>query len=714
MSQVSGRATQLLVEAAELRGVDPHELVVGLSLTVDDLRNVRMRLPWNVYADIIGNLERVVGGYTALEELGAEMSRAPGYGFFRTAAAYAVKPRMLHELGFRYVAPALFPELPLELLESNDQRVVVHCVLRPTMQSCRGFFHLSKGSLGSLSTLLGLPASTVEGSISDREATFEILMPRDERRGRNLVRRARAWLAGVPIHDLLNQQDAVNESYHEVLRTRLEFRELLERAPMGAAIQRGGRYVWVNTALTQMLGWDHPADFIGRALTEDIHPDERDRLRRRLERAAVDTTAEEIRMLRRDGTPAWFEVAATQDVIFQGAPARLIVGNDITERKRAREQLALADRMAAVGMLAAGVAHEINNPLTYVMLNMQAIARELERSPDEAMRTASTTALEGLERVRTIVADLRTFARADEDTVGPIDINDVVRTTLRLAEKTVTVSSNLELDLGDVSAVHGNRGRLGQVVLNVLLNAHEAIEERGVRGRIRVRSLRGAGGTVVIEISDNGGGIPPEALRRAFEPFFTTKGVGRGTGLGLAICHRIVGDLGGSIAIDSTPSRAGDQTLRTHVRIALPAATFERLDARPTTETPTSDRRRRILVIDDEAEVAEAIKVTLQTQHDVEIAANGAAALERLSRTPLFDVVLCDVMMPGIDGIEVYEEVSKSSPTIAKRFVFMSGGAFTPRTRAFISGCENRRIEKPFSGDQLLALIERRVSPKTS
>jgi PAS domain S-box-containing protein len=706
MSQVSGRATRLLIETLEMRGIDPAPLVEGTPFTVDQLREVRRRMPWDQYTVVVDNLARMLGGLAAVEELGASMARAPSYGFFRTAASYAFKPRMLHELGVRYVAPAMFPDLPLELVEASDQRVVLRCVLPPTWRGCAAFFYICKGSLSALSTLLGLPPSHVEGTLGARGGTLEVVFPRNPRSGRNLLRRARAWLAGVPIGDLLEQQDAVNESYHEVLRARQEFRDLLERAPMGAAIHRNGKYVWANAALLRMLGWDHIGEFVGRSLHEDIHPDDRERVKRRLDTAAHATIAEEVRMLRRDGSVALFEVAPTQDVIFQGSPARLIVGNDITERKRVREQLSLADRMAAVGMLAAGVAHEINNPLTYVMLNMQSIARELGATRDEALRTAASTALEGLERVRAIVADLRTFARADEDTVGAIDVNDVVRTTLRLAEKTVCASSTLELDLQELPPLHGNRGRLGQVILNVLLNAHEAVEERNHRGRITVRTYRDGGGQIAIEVADNGVGIASDALRRAFEPFFTTKPVGRGTGLGLAICHRIVTDLGGTIAIDSDPRRTGDSTLRTVVRITLPSASEKVVSSSPAPNMRTP-KRRRVLVIDDEPSVARAIDVALNSLHDVEVVSNGSAALERLRREPKFDVILCDVMMPGVDGIEVYEEIRKTAPDIARRFVFMSGGAFTPRARAFVASCDNPRIEKPFNSDQLLSLVER-------
>jgi PAS domain S-box-containing protein len=706
VSYVSGRATRLLLESAELRGIEPRSLVAGMTLSLDELRDVRARIPWSAFVDLIDNLERAVGGLPGLEKLGAAMAGAPSYNFFHTAARYVVTTRQLHELGRRFVAPALFPDLPIELLESTDQRLVLRCRLPPGWRSCPGFFHLCRGSLSMLSTLLGLPPSIVDGSIGARSATIEIIMPRDERRGRSLVRRIRARIAGVPINEILAHQDEVNENYERLLRTRQEFRDLLEHAPMGAALHRQGRYVWANAALARMLGWERPADLVGRALLDDVHPDDRDEAARKLAAEAGDAQTGKVRVLRRDGTTGIYHVSATQDVTFQGESARLIVGNDITERARVREQLALADRMAAVGMLAAGVAHEINNPLTYVHLNVEAIARGLARADTlPALQTAASTAMEGMERVRAIVADLRTFARVDEDTVGPVDVNDVVSTTLRLAAKTIGASATLDVELGDVPPVHGNRGRLGQVVLNLLLNAHEACEERGSDGVIRVRSTRDED-RVQLEVADSGIGMKPEALRRAFEPFYTTKPTGRGTGLGLPICHRIITRFGGEITIESNPTRDGARELRTVVRIVLPAADTASANGRIDTPPRNTPTPRRILVIDDEASVCDAIASVLGADHAVEIATSGATAIERL-RADVFDLILCDVMMPGVDGIAVYEEVEKAAPALAKRFVFMSGGAFTPRARAFLASCPNKRFEKPFNADQLIALTER-------
>lgn len=714
MSQTSCRATRLLLEAAELRGLDPTLLVEGFPHALEELRDVHRQIPWDDFVDFNERLERAVGGsVTELEAIGAATMQAPSHAFFRTAARYVLTPRHLHELGARFVAPTLCPHLAIELLVSNDRRLVVRCTLSPKQRHAPAFFHICAGALSAVSTLLGLPPSPTELTLGLRDAVLEVSLPRNRRSVGTLLRRARGWLAGVPIHELWEQQDAVHESYQAMLRSRQEFRDLLDTAPIGAAIHRDGKYLWVNAALAQMAGWSDPAEFIGRSLLDDVHPDDRARVLERLSRPASASERGEYRILRRDGSTSTWEFAATHSVMFMGAPARLLLGNDITERIRAREQLALNDRMASLGMLAAGVAHEINNPLTYVQLNVQAIAREAERTDaSRELREAAATALEGLERVRAIVGDLRTFARSDEDTIGPVDVNDVIKTTLRLAERTIAGASAIDVSLGEVPTVSGNRGRLGQVILNLLVNAHEAIEERGLPGVIRVRSTREPSGHVVIEIADNGVGIPSDVLSRVFEPFFTTKPVRRGTGLGLAICHRIVSGYEGGITIESRPAVDADPSPRTFVRIRLRPADGAGGSTPPGAVHQTVLSRRRVLVVDDEASVGRAIESTLGQLHELVVVADGRAALDRLREDPTFDVVLCDVMMPDFDGIQLYDEVARATPALAERFVFMSGGAFTPRTRAFLAASKNPRIEKPFNVVQLAAVIERAARRK--
>jgi PAS domain S-box-containing protein len=694
MSRVSGRALRLLLEGLEGSGV-----AVSRSSTSTPIAQL---VPWETFAAVVDQAARDLGDPRALVAIGQAVVRAPSYRFLRAAAAYVLSAHQLIDIAVKWSTPALFPDLRIEV-ERREPEVVLRVALPRGEQPCAPFFHLCGGVLSALPTLLRLPPAEATVDTDGLEGTVRLALPSDLGRRRSLLRRVRGLLVGEPLLDELAQQHhEITETYRRLLESRQEFRDLLSAAPMAIAIHRQGRFLWANAAAARMLGIERTEDMVGLEVLAFVHPDEREVVASRLGAPASTSSAGEFRLVKRDGGITVCDFAATQTIEFEGAPARMLIAADVTDRVRAREQLALAERMASLGTLAASVAHEINNPLTYVQLNLQSIARDIPRGDRAALESAASMALEGVARVRSIVADLRTFARADEESVGPVDLVDVVETTLRLAGKTLEANAHFERMLGAVPRVRANRARLGQVVLALVLNAHEAVEERG-GGTVRIATSHEAD-RVLLEIADSGVGIAPHDLPRVMEPFFTTKPVGRGTGLGLAICHRIVSAFGGTIRIASDPTAEG---LRTFVRVSLPIA--EEGDVAEHSSMPPSTSRRRVLVIDDEPHVGRALGRLLAEEHDIELVTSGQAALDRLAYDGRFDLVLCDVMMPDVDGIEVFERTLARDPDLARRFVFMSGGAFTPRSRAFMTTCKNPRLEKPFAVDHVRALLLRRV-----
>jgi signal transduction histidine kinase len=264
----------------------------------------------------------------------------------------------------------------------------------------------------------------------------------------------------------------------------------------------------------------------------------------------------ETRLLTRDGDVVLAEVSPTQEVSFGGQPARLVVGRDVTERMRLRQQLLTADRMASIGMLAAGVAHEVNNPLAYVLNNIEIAVKELTPLGEStrASRDALGIALEGVDRIRTIVRELLELARVDDAAVGPVDVRAIVESTVALAAQKISERARLETHYAPVPLARGTAARLGQVLLNLLTNALEAMPPGSMEtNRLRVSVRHSAAGGVVVEVSDNGVGIARENAARVFDPFFTTKSSGSGTGLGLAISQRLVAELGGELAFESVP-----------------------------------------------------------------------------------------------------------------------------------------------------------------
>jgi PAS domain S-box-containing protein len=389
--------------------------------------------------------------------------------------------------------------------------------------------------------------------------------------------------------------------------------------------------------------------------------------------------------------------------------AVVVVARDVTEKKQGEVQLMLADRMASVGTLAAGVAHEINNPLAAVIANLDMAIQDVTelgvRTPlpgdlvDE-LRDARTAA----DRVREIVRDLKIFSRAEEDRHGPVEVQRVLESTLRMAWNELRHRARVVKSYApDLPLVDANESRLGQVFLNLIINAAHAIPEgKYETNEIRIGTARAPGGGVVISIGDTGGGIPPELRSRLFTPFFTTKPAGVGTGLGLAISHKIITAYGGTITFEST---VGTGTV---FHVTLPIA--GPVDQDRTTRVPkivseTPLRRGTILVIDDEETLGLAIKRFLSPQHDVTTVTGARAAIELFEAGHRYDVIFCDLMMPQITGMELHAEVTARFPAQVDRMIFVTGGAFTTAAREFLDTVSNRRVEKPFDLKVLRGLV---------
>jgi len=373
---------------------------------------------------------------------------------------------------------------------------------------------------------------------------------------------------------------------------------------------------------------------------------------------------------------------------FQG------IARDISERRRMELQLQLADRMASVGTLAAGVAHEINNPLAYVLANLDFALAELAAptaGPEELGR-ALGEARDGAVRVREIVRDLKSFSRVSEAEREPVDVRKVLQSAVALAQNEIRHKARLAIEYGEVPPVLASEHRLGQVFLNLLINAAQAIPDgQADRQLVNAATFLAEDGRVAVEITDTGSGIPAEVLPRIFDPFFTTKPVGVGTGLGLSIAHGIVAELGGELTVRSELGSGSIFTVRLP---PAPAGARPRSAAAPG-PAPRSAQGARVLVVDDEPLVGRAVARILSPPHQVTVALTGQEALDRLASEP-FEVVLCDLMMPGLTGMDVHQRLLERSPEQAARMVFLTGGAFTEPAREFLARVPNPRLDKPF------------------
>lgn len=360
-------------------------------------------------------------------------------------------------------------------------------------------------------------------------------------------RRARVAL----IEDITGHRKAVEA----LRRSELRFRRLTERSPDAVALVREGKLIYVNPSFVRTLGFAGEDDLLGRPLALVVHPDDRAAVETLLASPASEpgSASCHARFLRGDGALV-FGDASAMPIELDGAPGRLLVVHDVTERRRLEARLQQNDRMATLGTFAAGIVHEISNPLAYVISNLELLlAEDAGPTRGEALGKDLRETLEGALRMRTIVQGLRSFSQPERDERLPIDVRAPLQAALRMVAFQLKGRGTIEQSLEPAPLVLSSEAPLAQVFLNLLVNAVQALPKTG-DARIFVRTGADAG-RALVEIADTGCGIPPENLPRLFDPFFTTKPSGLGTGLGLSICHRIVASLGGDITVESEVGR---------------------------------------------------------------------------------------------------------------------------------------------------------------
>jgi signal transduction histidine kinase len=426
-----------------------------------------------------------------------------------------------------------------------------------------------------------------------------------------------------------------------------------------------------------------------------------DRMLRRLFQSQTDVTALNAELERR-----------VADRTRQLGDANAELERRLSELHRAQEQLVVADRRTSLGTLAAGVAHEINNPLAFITSNLE-FTRDLLRAPGGAelegeqvrqMAEAVDDALQGAVRVKQIVRGLKTLSRGDDgDRRVPVDVTASLDAALGMAWSEIKHRALLVREQEEeLPKVLASEVRLTQVFLNLLINAAQAIGDAAggpERNQILIRTSTDDAGRAVILIRDTGPGISLEVQSRLFDPFFTTKPVGQGTGLGLSICQGIVTSLGGTIAVESFPGAGAAFT------VTLPAAPPAALAEEPPETRAAPLPRARLLVVDDEPLARAALERALGLEHDVEVASDGPGALELLAQGKRYDLILCDLMMPGFSPGEFALEVAVRWPASARALYFLTGGAVTPEAQAFVLKNGARILDKPLEVGRLRELL---------
>ena len=498
-----------------------------------------------------------------------------------------------------------------------------------------------------------------------------------------------------------------------------QYRQIVEATTDGIIkVDRDASISFVNERFAHMLGYI-ARDLHGTSLYTLLGAAERRVVAESLRaRPPGSTDAFDTVYRHRDGSDVAVNIAGSSLHDSEGRfIGSLAVVRDMTERKKLQAQLNVSDRMASVGTLAAGVAHEINNPLSAVMANLDFIAESLERHtfaeteqrPGREDWTVGIVgpledAREAAHRVRVIVRDLMMFSRAGpSDLNEAVDVKKVLESTVRMAWNEIKHRARLVCNYGEVPLVGASEARLGQVLLNLVVNAAQSLPEgRAEQNAISLLTWFDRNRQrVIVEVSDTGCGISPEHINRIFDPFFTTKDVGVGTGLGLAICERIVTDLGGELTVRSELGKG------TTFSVALLVATAQSIAHLPAERPKETSQRGRVLIVDDEDLIVRSLMRTLGREHDVIAVTAAGEALALIAAGETYDVILCDLMMPEMTGMDLHGALTTVAPRQADRMVFLTGGAFTANARVFLAESRNLVLEKPFSPAYLREEVQR-------
>lgn len=488
-------------------------------------------------------------------------------------------------------------------------------------------------------------------------------------------------------------------------RSEQRFRSLVESIPEAIFVTEGTTITYANPAFEHALGLDRRVGARGVDVLDLVHPEDCPHMSRQIEELASGPVGHaEYRMRTSEGTWIALEVSAIS-AEFDGKMSVLWLGRDVTGRKELEAQLLQADRLAVLGTLAAGMAHAINNPLLYTLLNLEHVARRMRqegvvRDYQGEARVRLAEAHDGAERVAKVVRQMRGLSRARQLEVGSADLRAVLDNVLAMVGNEIRHRGQLVTRTEPVPRVRATESELEQALLGLLVYVARSLPDEVGEGReICISTSTDRDGNGLVVVTDNGPALEAEAKLHLFDPF----GSDDASSLGLAMCHSILSSLEGSIDVESGPARG------TTFRVVLPAAEiadsvkFTGPRSVPPPPMPVSEARRaRVLVIDDDPGVGSAFRAMLEAHHEVTSVESGREALKILLGQDDFDVIFCDLVMPGLSGIDLYYALELNRPQKAARVVFMTGGVFTPEAESFLTRVRNRRIEKPFS----LARIE--------
>jgi PAS domain S-box-containing protein len=489
------------------------------------------------------------------------------------------------------------------------------------------------------------------------------------------------------------------------------FNALSSGTPMGLFIVQDGKFKFVGSQFEKVTGYsaEESYDLIPQKL---IHPDDRETARKN----AIDmlkgkrSSPYEYRIVRKNGQTSWF-VESVASIDYQGKRAVMIAGIDITEqkgaetvKKEAEQRAQIASRLATVGEMAAGIAHEINNPLTTVIGYTELL---MQGDVPEQIRKDLRYINSGAQRVADIVHRMLTFSRQTKPERRYVNINDIIQNTIDMQLYSLN-NSNIQVEMKldrDLPFTMVDSGQLQQVFLNLIINAMTEMKMAHDRGRMQIQT-RQVDNLIRITFKDDGPGISKENIEKIFNPFFTTREIGQGTGLGLSVCHGIVTGHNGKIYVKSRLGKGATFFIDLPVVLENTQLEFEE----PAPEEISNKVKARILVVDDEMLIRRLLtRILTKEGHNVDCVDNSIDALEKI-RSERYNLILLDIMMPGMSGITLYENIKNIAMSLAQRIIFITGDVMGNETQKFLARTKAKYFTKPFETDKLRKEINRILS----
>ncbi len=671
MSEISCRVFEFFELHAETYGYSLPELTEGLDAGLETLQDPSERVSWEVWAEICERFEQLVGGPDETVRAGEQIIEMGFSAPVRTIGGALLSPDLVYDAVVRWLGPYFFRNLIWHIDRSSPGNLTIRIAVPDHQPASPAWFRMALGSFIKVPQAVNANDAIVSARVRGREAEFVIRCESET----TLWSRLRVWMRAVfrpaqLLKHLEELQADLRVALGQAVAGQTELRRILISLPDPVAVVRDDAVLWSNSAWRSSVG-------------------EQLLLQSLLAGNVVHLDSAEQRA---------YEVTDPVTITWEGETAQLILLRDVTQVRQLAEHMRIADRLGALGMIAASVGHEINNPLAVALGSLDLSLTDTSLSAQT--RADLERSLEALKQAAAVTSDLLTVAR-DSQELEVVDFNAVVQTALRLAGNELRHVPNLRVDVAvadDLRRVRGSRQRLTQVVLNLLVNAaHALVEAPADEQKISLRAANeNDEGLISVCIEDNGPGIPSALLANVKEPFFTTKGRS-GSGLGLAVCERIVGEHGGTIELKNLLPRGTQVTVRLPAVDALPDEKSETSPAAIRSEVPL-----RILIVDDQRELCDVLAAQLEP-HEAVAVYGYDEALALVAEDTRFDVVLLDVMLAGSSGIALHEALP---PSLRQRTVFITGGVFLQEEETDLSSQANPVLTKPFVREELLDVVE--------